>query len=99
MYGYSIRMAAGARTTMSSMVQPFKCISTLCPATIPPPGLVITLVIPLARVTGMCSLAGLTAVAARNCGLNNPISAMSLISRTASISVRPISVDESIIPG
>ena len=56
-------------------------------------------VMPLARVTGMCSLAGLMAISARSCGSNFPISPTSTLSRMELISESPISVAESIMPG
>ena len=68
----------------------------------PPPalmGIAITLVMPLARVTGICSLAGLIAISARSCGSNFPISPTSTLSRMEEISESPISVAESIMPG
>ena len=59
----------------------------------------MTEVMPLARVTGMCSLDGLTAMAARSCGSNCPISLVSADSRTELISDMPTSVAELIMPG
>ena len=47
----------------------------------------------------MCSLLGLTATKAFNCGINSPISPVSTLSRTADISDSPKFVPESIKPG
>jgi len=47
---------------------------------------------PEARVTGMCSLDGKTAVAATTSGLMEPVSALSTVEFTAPISLRPICV-------
>src|SRR5256885_17130957 len=54
---------------------------------------------PAARVTGMCSLEGKTAVAATTSGLNEPVSAESTVEETAPISLRPICVTASKRPG
>src|ERR1051326_7685986 len=58
-----------------------------------------TSVIPAARVTGMCSLDGNTAVAATTSGLKGPVSAESTVALTALISLRPICVIGSNRPG
>ena len=54
------------------------------------PGTASTSVIPLARVTGMCAVAGFTAVAATSSGLNAPSSRVSTVAETAPTSFKPI---------
>ncbi len=54
---------------------------------------------PAARVTGICSLDGETAVAATTSGLKFPVSVESTVALTAPISRNPICVMESKIPG
>ena len=58
-------------------------------ATPPDAGNVITLVMPLTRTTGKCSLSGFTATSARNCGMNSPSSPVSTVSRTEPIFGQP----------
>src|SRR5882724_2617779 len=65
----------------------------------PLPGTARTSVIPAARVTGICSLDGETAVAATTSGLKFPVSVESTVALTAPISRNPICVTESKIPG
>ncbi len=68
---------------ISSTVQPSRFTREACPwipnPPLPPkslklPGAATAWVIPFALATGMCSLAGWTAAAARICGLNSPSS-------------------------
>ena len=94
-----MRIATEGRMAMSSVVHPSRWISAACPAITPPAGMVMAAVMPFARVTGMCSLAGLIATPMRNCGLNTPSSVVSFISRTEPISVAPSCPPESIRPG
>ncbi len=63
------------------------------------PGVTSTVVMPLARTTGMCSLEGFTATSARSWGLKSPISPVSTVSRTLAISASPTGEPESIRPG
>ena len=65
----------------------------------PPPGATIECVIPFARATGMCSLAGWMAVCALRCGFQRPSSLASFVTATAPTSVSPSELNESIMPG
>ena len=59
----------------------------------------MALVMPLTRTTPKCSLSGFTAISARSCGMNSPISPVSTVSRVDETSESPSSVPESIMPG
>ena len=48
----------GARTVMSSNVQPSRWMSAGVPAIAPPRGTIMALVMPLTRATGISSLSG-----------------------------------------
>ena len=90
MLGQLTIMPTGALSVMSSQVQPSSSRAAAVPLMTPPPGIVTATVMPLARVTGMISLSGLTPASARMLGLMLPVSTASLVARTEPISFRPV---------
>ena len=101
-------IAADARRVICSFVQPARFSTEACPAIteLSPneskprtPGVTSTSVMPLARVTPMCALAGFTAVMATSSGSNSPSSDTSFVARTALISLKPSCVTGSKKPG
>jgi hypothetical protein len=85
--------------TMSSQVHPSSISMAERPEMMPPVGTERAAVIPLARVTGMISLPGLTDTSARTFGLMRPTSLVSRVPRTDPISVSPMEVYALISPG
>ena len=78
---------------------PLSRTSALWPETSPPAGALSTLVMPLARATGMSSLSGWSAIQLCACGFMSPTSVVSTVAETACTSVRPSVVKPSTSPG
>jgi hypothetical protein len=99
MFGQLTTTPSGARSVMSTFVQPSSSISADCPASTPPRGVTCASRMPLLRATGVSSLSGWNASSARTFGEIGAASAKSRVARLASISVRPRFVHGSIRPG
>ncbi len=96
-------MTAAGSISISSMVQPARLKAEPWPGNPADDplaaGSATACVIPFARATGRCSLAGCTAVRVRRCGVKSPSSRASFVTSTAPISVSPSDEPASNRPG
>ena len=91
-------MPAFGLSVASSHVQPSRFITGTSPPKVPPAGATATVVMPLARATGMASLSAWYSTRVRSCGFRSSISSTSSYPRTPGSPI-PIVVRALMKPG
>ena len=100
MLGQNKWSAMGFLIVICSVVQPAAATSADWPEMMWPAGTGSKDVMPLARVTGISSESGFTAIHDSTSGVkSSPTSVVSCVARTPLISVRPRTVFSAMIPG